>query len=115
MSTEGFEAVFVETHNWGKAARFFQALGFEPEFTTDHNSGLFRNGEGPYLFLAEVPADHEPRVQIALKVADAREFRPGPDVEVVQPFEDTHYGTQEAIIRDPDGHLWNLQAPGKES
>jgi uncharacterized glyoxalase superfamily protein PhnB len=24
MTTEGIEAVFLETHNWGKAARFFQ-------------------------------------------------------------------------------------------
>ena len=38
-TTEGIEAVFLETHNWGKAAKFFQALGFELEFATDHNSG----------------------------------------------------------------------------
>ena len=25
MTTEGIEAVFLETHNWGKAAKFFQA------------------------------------------------------------------------------------------
>lgn len=24
MATQGIEAVFLETHNWGKAARFFQ-------------------------------------------------------------------------------------------
>lgn len=35
MATKGIEAVFVETHNWGKAAKFFQALGFELEFSTD--------------------------------------------------------------------------------
>jgi hypothetical protein len=23
MTTEGIEAVFLETHNWGKAAKFF--------------------------------------------------------------------------------------------
>ena len=39
MTTEGIEAVFLETRNWGKAAKFFQALGFELEFSTDHNSG----------------------------------------------------------------------------
>ena len=38
MTTEGIEAVFLETRNWGKAAKFFQALGFELEFATDHNS-----------------------------------------------------------------------------
>ena len=56
MTTDGIEAVFLETHNWGKAARFFQAFGFELEFETDHNSGQLRNGDGPYLFIAEVPA-----------------------------------------------------------
>ena len=57
MTTEGIEAVFLETHNWGKAAKFFQALGFELEFATDHDSGQLRNGDGPYVFIAEVPED----------------------------------------------------------
>jgi hypothetical protein len=38
MATEGIEAVFLETRNWGKTAKFFQALGFELEFSTDHAS-----------------------------------------------------------------------------
>jgi hypothetical protein len=82
MTAEGFEAVFVETHNWGRAARFLQGLGFELEFSTGDNSSQLRNGDGPYLFIAEVPADREPQVRIALKVADADEFRADPDVEV---------------------------------
>ena len=68
MSTEGIEAVFLETHNWGKAAKFFQALGYELEFATDHNSGQLRNGDGPYVFIAEVPEDREPDTQIVFKV-----------------------------------------------
>jgi hypothetical protein len=112
--TEGIEAVFLETHNWGKAAKFFQALGFELEFATDHASGQLRNGDGPYLFIAEVPEDRQPGVQIVLKVPDADAFRPDPAVEVVTPFEDTHYGTREMTVRDPDGRLWSLQAPGKD-
>ena len=59
-TTEGIEAVFLETHNWGKSAKFFQALGFELEFATDHDSGQLRNGDGPYVFIAEVPEDQEP-------------------------------------------------------
>jgi hypothetical protein len=34
MATDGIEAVFLETHNWGQAAKFFQALGFNLEFPT---------------------------------------------------------------------------------
>jgi hypothetical protein len=35
MTTEGIEAVFLETHNWGKAAAFWQALGYKLDFETD--------------------------------------------------------------------------------
>ncbi|MFF2964650.1 VOC family protein [Streptomyces sp. NPDC057963] len=118
MTTEGIEAVFMETHNWGKAARFFQALGYELEFETDHSSGQLRNGDGPSLFIAEVPADRQPQMQLVLKVADADAFRLDSAVEVVTPFEDTHFGTRLMTVRDPDGRLWSLQAPkdqpGKE-
>jgi hypothetical protein len=113
MSTEGIEAVFLETHNWGKAAKFFQTLGYQVEFATDHASGQLRNGTGPYIFIAEVPADREPQTQIMLKVPDADAFRPDPAVEVVTEFEDTHYGTREMTVRDPDGRIWSLQAPAQ--
>jgi len=110
MATEGIEAVYLTTHNWGKAAKFFQALGFELEFATDHNSGQLHNGDGPSIFIAEVPADTEPSAQLVLKVPDEAGFRPDPIVEVVTPFADTHYGTREMTVRDPDGRLWTLQA-----
>ncbi|MER6302975.1 VOC family protein [Kitasatospora sp. NPDC001539] len=113
MATEGIEAVFIETHNWGKSAKFFQSLGYELEFETDHNSGQLRNGDGPTVFIAEVPADRETPLQLVLKVADADAFQPGEGVEVVSPFEDTHFGTRLMTVRDPDGRLWNLQAPAK--
>jgi uncharacterized glyoxalase superfamily protein PhnB len=113
VATEGIEAVFLTTHNWGKAAKFFQALGYELEFATDHDSGQLRNGDGPYVFIAEVPEDQEPQTQIVLKVIDAETFRPDPAVEVVTPFEDTHYGAKEMTVRDPDGRLWSLQAPAE--
>ena len=48
MATKGIEALFLETHNWGKTAKFFQELGYEVEFTTDHGSGQLRNGDGDY-------------------------------------------------------------------
>ncbi|MCX5384696.1 glyoxalase/bleomycin resistance/extradiol dioxygenase family protein [Streptomyces sp. NBC_00083] len=113
MATEGIEAVFLETHNWGKAAKFFQTLGFELEFSTDHSSGRLRKGDGPYVFIAEVPEGRELRTQIVLKVADEDVFHLDPAVEVVTPFEDTHYGTREMTVRDPDGRQWSLQAPAK--
>jgi len=47
------------------------------------------------------------------KAPDPDGFSPGSAVEVVTPFADTHYGTREMTVRDPDGRLWNLQAPAK--
>jgi hypothetical protein len=107
MSTDGIEAVYLETHNWGKAAQFFQALGFELDFETDHNSGLLRNGDGPYVFVAEVPEDRPTGMKLVLK---GKELTPGAPVEVVSPFEDTHFGTREMTVRDPDGREWIVQA-----
>jgi hypothetical protein len=114
MTTQGIEAVFLETHNWGKSAKFFQGLGYEVEFATDHNSGQLRNGDGPYLFIAEVPENQTPRAHIVFAVADADEFQPDASVEVVTPFEDTHWGTRLMTVRDPDGRQWQLQAPAKK-
>jgi hypothetical protein len=115
MTTTGIEAVFLETHNWGKAARFFQDLGYQLEFDTGHSSGQLRNGDGPYLFIAEVPEDQATGMQVVLRVPDAGAFTPGPSVELAAPFAGTHWGTQETTVRDPDGRTWTLQAPGQPS
>src|SRR5947209_8443007 len=112
--TDGVQAVYLETHNWGKAAKFFQSLGFELEFETDHNSGQLRNGSGPYVFIAEIPADREPQMQLAIGVADTSAFDPGSDLDVVTPFENTHWGTKMMTVRDPDGRLWNIEGPGAD-
>ena len=114
MTTEGIEAVFLTTHNWGKAARFFQELGYELEFDTGHSSGQLRNGDGPYLFIAEVPEDQHPDLRLVLTVPDPDSFQAADGVEVVTPFEETHFGTREATVRDPDGRLWSLQARPKD-
>jgi len=114
MATNGVHAVYLETHNWGKAAEFFQSLGFELEFETDHNSGQLRSSTGPYIFIAEIPPEQKPRMQLALGISSAGEFDPGPGVEVVTPFEDTHWGTQLMTVRDPDGRLWSIEGPGSQ-
>lgn len=87
MTTEGIAAVYLTTHNWGKSAKFFQALGFDLEFETDHNSGQLRNGAGPYVFIAEIPESQKPEAHLVLKVPDADSFGADPVVDVVSPFE----------------------------
>jgi hypothetical protein len=111
MTTEGIEAVFIETHNWGKAAKFFQGLGYEIEFATDHNSGQLRNGDGPYVFIAEIPESEPVKRHTVLAVAGADDLRLDAGVEVVSPWEDTRWGTRLMTVRDPDGREWKLQAP----
>jgi hypothetical protein len=108
VTTTGIAAVYLTTRNWGKAARFMQSLGYDTDFTTDHNSGLFRNADGPSVFIAEVPHE-EPDTRLVLAVPDTDAVRLA-DAEVVTPFEDTHFGTREMVVRDPDGRLWTLQA-----
>ena len=112
MTTQGIEAVFLTSHNWGKAVKFFQSLGFTLEFETDHNSGQLRSGDGPYVFIAEVPESQKPELQVVLKVAEVDSVDLDPIVEVVTSAADTHYGTREMTVRDPDGRTWTLQAAG---
>jgi uncharacterized glyoxalase superfamily protein PhnB len=49
-----------------------------------------------------------------LKVADAYAVNLDPVVDVVAPFEDSHFGTRLMTVRDPDGREWSLQAPVKD-
>jgi uncharacterized glyoxalase superfamily protein PhnB len=46
-----------------------------------------------------------------LAVADADAFELDASVEVVDGWEDTHWGTRLMTVRDPDGREWKLQAP----
>ena len=98
MTTGGIEAVFVETHNWGKSAKFFQELGYQIEFATDHNSGQLRRGEGPYLFIAEVPETAPTRRHVVLGVADADAFELDASIAVVDGWAPT--AKQLAVYRD---------------
>ena len=107
--TDGIEAVYLETHNWGKSAKFFQKLGYTVEFETDHNSGRLRNGDGPYLFIAEVPENRESGISLVLAVADEHAVSTD-GLDVVTQFETTHWGAREMELRDPDGRIWRLQA-----
>ena len=109
--TDGIEAVFLETHNWGKTAKFFQMLGYTIDFATDHNSGQLRNGDGPYVFIAEIPEDQPTRRHLVFGVADVDAVDLDSSIEVVSPWEDTHWGTKLMTVRDPDGREWMLQAP----
>jgi hypothetical protein len=111
VTTNGIQLLFVETHNWGKTAAFWQALGFKLEFETDHHSGLLRAANGTTVFVAEQSLDDPVGMEVYLGVPDADNVAPSKPVEVVRSFTASHWGTQVMTVRDPDGRLFRLEAP----
>lgn len=106
----GIHHVYVETHNFGKTAKFWQTLGFTLEEDRGA-SGLLRAPDGgPYVYVAEVPTSATPRVELYLAATD--ESVPASPVEVVAPFAATHWGTREMAVRDPDGRTLKLERRG---
>ena len=112
MSTRGFELVYLETHNWGKSAAFWQALGFKLEFeeTAHGHSGLLVADNGTRIFLEEKDLQNPVGLELYLAVPDQVGCKPDSPVEIVSPFTATHWGTQVMTVRDPDGRLFRLEA-----
>ena len=112
MATRGFELVYLETHNWGKSAAFWQALGFKLDFEqTDHgHSGILVADNGTRIFLEEKDLQDPVSLDLYLGVPDVDACRPDSPVDVVRPFTATHWGTQVMTVRDPDGRLFRLEA-----
>ena len=112
MATRGFELIYLETHNWGKSAACWHALGFKLDFEqTDHgHSGLLVADNGTRIFLEEKDLQDPVALDLYLGVSDPAACRPDSPVEVVRPFTATHWGTQVMTVRDPDGRLFRLEA-----
>ncbi|WP_019204403.1 hypothetical protein [Tsukamurella sp. 1534] len=111
MSTQGIDTVFISTHNWGATAKFLTDLGYAIDFDTGHGSGQLTAATGPTLFVAEVPPEAPVAITPVLRVHHENDFRPAPGGGATD-FADTHYGTREATVHDPDGRTWIIQAPG---
>jgi hypothetical protein len=112
MTTSGIEGLLIETHNWGKTVAFWQALGFVLQFETDHHSGQLQHpAGGPFLFVAERPADRELETYPVVAVEDADAFRQTAPVSIDEPFAPQHWQRMEGFAYDPDGRRISLQAP----
>jgi hypothetical protein len=112
MKTEGIDGILIETHNWGKTVAFWQDLGYEIEFETEHRSGRLRHPRGgPYLFIAERPADHRLQLVLGVAVNDAAQFSPPRAGTVVRPFEKQHWPALQMMLEDPDGRQLSVEAP----
>jgi hypothetical protein len=86
--------------------KFFQPLGSQLEFDSDHNPSQLRDGDGLYWFSAEVPESRPKGVQLVLPEA----FHADPIVDLVSPFGLRHWGTKVRVVCEPDGPLRSLQA-----
>lgn len=111
MATEGITGLYIQTHNYGATAAFWQSLGFVAAFETDHGSGQFAHpGGGPYVFIDEQPGEILETHPI-LAIADSTQFAPERAPDFAKEFTPEHWGVVEAWVRDPDGRNVSLQAP----
>ena len=108
MAAERIDYIYIETHNWGKAAKFWQQLGFRVVLDLGHAGRLEPEGGGPGIFLEEVPEGRPLAMQIFLRTRD--QSTPEAPAEVVKPWHDSHWGTRLLELQDPDGHRIILQA-----
>ena len=111
MATEGIVGLYVETRSYGATAAFWQSLGFENVFETDHGSGQWTHPNGgPYIFIAE-QLDRGLETHPILWVADSTAFAPSRAPEYMKAFTAEHWGVVEATVLDPDRRPVSLQAP----
>jgi len=113
VAVDGVRSIYIETHNFGKAAKFWMTLGFEHFLDLGGASGGFRAADGgTYLFLEEVPEDQPLTWNPHFNLAGSADFAAA--VEVVQPLEETHWDTKLMVVRDPDGRTWTLEDAGQQ-
>ena len=109
--TDGIEAVFLETHNWGKAAKFFQKLGYTDRIRDRPQLRAAAQRRRPIRVHRRGPRGSADATTLVFGVAAADIVDLDASIEVVSPWEDTHWGTKLMTVRDPDGREWMLQAP----
>lgn len=112
MASHGIEGIIVETRNWGRTVAFWQALGYRVEFETGRNSGRLEHpAGGPYLFVVERPDGPDPEIRPLVGVEDTDGFEPPRAGTVEQPFTVRPWGSEEMLLRDPDGRAVSVQTP----
>jgi hypothetical protein len=115
MGTTGIEGFLVETHNWGQTVAFWQQLGYELVFETDHHSGQLEHPKGgPFLFVAEKPEGQALDTYPIVASDDCTTFEPPPAGNVESDFEATHWDRMQSMLLDPDGRHVSIQTPVPE-
>jgi catechol 2,3-dioxygenase-like lactoylglutathione lyase family enzyme len=104
--TDGIDYIYLETHDWPAAVRFWQALGFRVEMDLGRAGRLAHPAGGAAVFVEEVPADREPAVRVFLKAG--AEVRPAAGIPPAG-WHDSHWGTRLLELTDPDGRTVTVQ------
>jgi hypothetical protein len=113
MKMDGIDYVYVETHDWDRSADFWMALGFKLTLRIEDAGRFEPTDGGPGVFVEVVPPEQPLTTQIYLRCGEAERL---PDrVDVVEDFAPSHWGTELATVRDPDGRTFVIQRPGESS
>lgn len=116
-----FDHLFIQPADYDAALAFYRdALGWQ---VLQHWGGedqprgcMLGSAAGMQLVLAEPHptendsqttgvAGHRPTLHLRVDNLDARFAALGPQAQVVQAIEATHWGTRWFVLRDPDGNL----------
>jgi hypothetical protein len=110
MSVESIDYVYLETHDWTRSAAFWEGRGFRLALNLGRAGRFEPTSGGPGIFVEEVTANQALAFEVYLRVdggmdADPAGTRSGTAIS----FEDSHWGTELARVRDPDGREFVLQ------
>ena len=92
MAADGIHHIYVETHNLGESVAFWRALGFQLDDDRGTSGMLRAAGGGPYIYLAEVPADRKPAVELYLSATDETATATGRSRRAVRRYALGHAG-----------------------
>jgi hypothetical protein len=103
--------LFLETHDWGAAVKYWQQIGYEVDLDLGQSGRLVNAAGGPALFITEMPKDHPLSTQIAIRT-DQEGWHPEAPAKVTKDWHDSHWGTRIMTIQDPDGREMLVQLNG---
>jgi hypothetical protein len=110
--TNGIDYIHLETHNWGKTVKFWQAMGFELELDLGTSGRVVHPDGGASIFIEEVGPDRAPEMRLHLDASE--KGTPASPVEVSKDWHPSHWGTELLETKDVDGRVVMVQWKGEE-
>jgi uncharacterized glyoxalase superfamily protein PhnB len=117
----GFDHLYLETHDFDAMLRFWTALGFTAKeqwgsAADGHQGALVRCGDAVVVFATvdRGASAQKPTLHFSVKSVDqlALALSGSRDVTIVQPPEDTHWNSRWLRVRDPEGNEYAIESRG---